>query len=96
MEKENDIVIGDIGFKGKPNSTNSVEVGYGIAASAQGQCYATEAVAEIIQWAFTFENVHQVIAECQDNNIPSIRVLEKLHFDRIGSENNLLKWRLER
>ncbi|RWR05285.1 GNAT family N-acetyltransferase [Siminovitchia fortis] len=96
IEKENDSVIGDIGFKGKPDSENAVEVGYGILPSAQNKGYATEAVREIIKWAFTFENVTKVIAECRDDNGPSIRVLEKLNMNRIGSENNMLKWELQK
>ena len=44
INKENNTIIGDIGFKGKPNSENTVEVGYGIIPSAQNKGYATEAV----------------------------------------------------
>ncbi|WP_319003535.1 GNAT family N-acetyltransferase [Bacillus shivajii] len=89
-------MIGDIGFKGKPNSSNTIEVGYGIIPSVQNKGYATEAVKEIINWAFSFSNVKKVVAECEYDNIASIKVLEKLHMTRTESVNNMLKWELKR
>ncbi|MFJ7738918.1 GNAT family N-acetyltransferase [Lysinibacillus sp. NPDC097287] len=96
IKKENNTIIGDIGFKGKASSEGIVEVGYGIVPAAQGKGYATEAVKEIIQWAFSHGNVNKVVAECKDNNFASIRILEKLHMNKIASENNMLKWKLEK
>ncbi|WP_259546724.1 GNAT family N-acetyltransferase [Heyndrickxia oleronia] len=94
--KENNTIIGDIGFKGKPNSENTVEVGYGIIPSAQNNGYATEAVNEIINWAFTNDDVDKVVAECLHDNIPSIKVLEKLNMNKIGTVNDMLKWELKK
>ncbi|MFD1848897.1 GNAT family N-acetyltransferase [Oceanobacillus bengalensis] len=94
INREDNTIIGDIGFKGKPNKENTVEVGYRMVPSAQNKGYATEAVREIIKWAFSFKNVEKVVAECKDDNVGSIRVLEKLHMKRSGHENNMLKWQL--
>lgn len=33
-----------------------------------------------------------VVAECLDDNVPAISVLEKLGMKQIDSENNMLKW----
>lgn len=96
ITKENNTIIGDIGFKGKPNSENTVEVGYGIIPSAQNKGYATEAVNEIINWAFTNDDVNKVVAECLHDNIPSIKVLEKLNMNKIGTVNDMLKWELKK
>ncbi|MFH5777089.1 GNAT family N-acetyltransferase [Heyndrickxia oleronia] len=96
INKENNTIIGDIGFKGKPNSENTVEVGYGIIPSAQNKGYATEAVNEIINWAFTNDDVDKVVAECLHDNIPSIKVLEKLNMNKIGTVNDMLKWELKK
>ncbi|MDR4886008.1 GNAT family N-acetyltransferase [Fredinandcohnia sp. QZ13] len=96
INQENNTIIGDIGFKGKPNSENIVEIGYGIVPSTQGKGYATEAVQKLIEWAFSDKNVTKIVAECLDDNVPSIRVLEKLQMNRIGSENKMLKWQLEK
>ncbi|MCP1143332.1 GNAT family N-acetyltransferase [Lysinibacillus endophyticus] len=96
LNKEDNKIIGDIGFKGKPNLENTVEVGYGIIASARNKGYATEAVSEIIKWAFSFENVERIVAECLKDNHASIKVLEKLQMKRIESDNEMLKWELNR
>ncbi|MEH7336918.1 GNAT family N-acetyltransferase [Neobacillus drentensis] len=96
IKKENNTIIGDIGFKGKPNSENTVEVGYGIIPSAQNKGYATEAVNEIINWAFKNDNVDKVVAECLHDNFSSIKVLEKLNMNQIGKVNSMLKWELKK
>ncbi len=37
IDKDTNTVIGDIGFKGKPNMEKTVEVGYGIKSSARNK-----------------------------------------------------------
>jgi [ribosomal protein S5]-alanine N-acetyltransferase len=93
IEKETGRIIGDIGFKGKPVD-QTVEIGYGIIPSAQGLGYATEAVNGIIDWALSTNLVSNVVAECLDDNIASVKVLEKLGFDRTGTDEKMLKWKL--
>ncbi|MDN3015671.1 GNAT family N-acetyltransferase [Paenibacillus sp. BSR1-1] len=96
INKENNAIIGDIGFKGKPDSENIVEVGYGIVPAAQNKGYATEAVNEILKWAFSSGNVKTIVAECLIDNITSIKVLEKLNMKRIGIKNNMYLWQLSK
>ena len=38
------LIVGMIGFKSPPDSNGSVEIGYGIVPSRQGQGFATQAV----------------------------------------------------
>ncbi|WML55984.1 GNAT family protein [Neobacillus sp. PS2-9] len=94
INKENNKIIGDIGFKGKPDSENTVEVGYGIVPEAQNKGFATEAVNEIIKWAFSSGNVKKIVAECLIDNVSSIKVLEKLNMKRIGIKENMLQWQM--
>jgi [ribosomal protein S5]-alanine N-acetyltransferase len=94
IDKETHTIIGDIGFKGKPDSEGTVEVGYGMAPAARNKGYATEAVNEIIQWAFSTDYVQKVVAECLTDNIPSIKVLEKVKMEKIGTKDNLYLWQL--
>lgn len=96
VTKKNHMIIGGIGFKGKPDLTNTVEVGYGIASTAQNKGYATESVNAVIDWAFSFENVDTVTAECQCDNLSSIRVLEKIGMKQIGLDNEMMKWKLNK
>ena len=94
VEKETNTIVGDIGFKGKPSSDHTVEIGYGIIPAAQNKGYATEGVEALIEWAFRSGEVKKIIAECLQDNAPSIKVLEKLGMRHIGSEDNMLKWEL--
>ncbi|WP_150285529.1 GNAT family N-acetyltransferase [Rummeliibacillus sp. TYF-LIM-RU47] len=96
INKEDHTIIGDMGFKGKPDSQKTVEVGYAIIPSAQKKGYATEAVKEIINWAFSTGKVEKVVAECLHDNHSSIRVLEKLQMKRTEPKNNMLNWELEK
>lgn len=50
----------------------------------------------LIKWAFSFYNVERVIAECHEDNVASIRVLEKLQMKRTKPENNMLNWEIEK
>lgn len=94
INKENNAIIGDIGFKGKPDLESTVEIGYGIAPSARNKGFATEGVNEIIKWAFSSGNVKRIVAECLIDNISSIKVLEKLNMNRIGTKENMFLWQL--
>lgn len=50
--KEKNRSIGSIGFKSYPNENGEVEVGYEILPEYQGKGYMTEALKEIVKWAF--------------------------------------------
>ncbi|MCM3718052.1 GNAT family N-acetyltransferase [Fictibacillus phosphorivorans] len=92
IEKESGRIVGDLGFKGKPVD-HTVEIGYGIIPSAQGQGYATEAAHKLIEWSLSTKLVSRVIAECLEDNIASIHVLEKLGFEETGAKDKMLKWK---
>lgn len=93
IEKETGRIVGDIGFKGKPVD-HTVEIGYGIIPSAQGKGYATESVNGIVKWALSTNLASHVVAECLEDNIASVKVLEKLGFDKTGTDEKMLKWKL--
>ncbi|WP_078548268.1 GNAT family N-acetyltransferase [Litchfieldia alkalitelluris] len=93
---KNNNVIGDIGFKGKPDLNGCIEVGYGFKQEFHNQGFATESVKELLQWAFSCNSVTTIKAECRNDNIGSIRVLEKLGMQGIKSDGTMLKWRLPR
>ncbi|MFX3623421.1 MAG: GNAT family N-acetyltransferase [Ectobacillus sp.] len=92
LEQNTNEIIGDIGFKGKPNE-GEVEVGYGMIPSVRGKGYASEAVAALLQWAFGTGEVQIVLAECLKTNGPSIRVLEKLGFIKTYEGSEMLYWK---
>lgn len=94
IDKQTNKIIGDIGFKGKPDDEKTVEVGYGITASEQNKGFATEALHRIVSWAFNTNSVNKIKAECLEDNLPSIKVLQKLNMTKVLKDNNMLYWQL--
>lgn len=87
-------VLGICGFKGKPDAAGSVEIGYSVLKQFRVQGYATEAVARLIVWAFSHQNVSEVVAETLPHLKQSIRVMEKngLTFSGPGSEHGVIRY----
>jgi len=94
LRKEDDSVLGDIGFKGKPNEDQTVEIGYGFIEKYWNQGYAIEAVRELIDWAFKTGEVETIIAETLIDNYSSMRVLEKLHMKRVNATETMINWKI--
>ena len=91
-------VIGICGFKGRPNPNGSVEIGYSVLRSFRVQGYATEAVARLVVWAFSHQNVVEVTAETLPHLRQSIRVMEKngFAFRGPGSEHGVVRYALSK
>ena len=92
IRKSDDRIIGDIGFKGKPDKNKTVEIGYGLLEDYWNNGYATEAVEALIEWAFHTSKVEKVIAETLKENDGSIRVLEKLHMKKVDCSETMIYW----
>jgi ribosomal-protein-alanine N-acetyltransferase len=90
------VAIGDVGFKGKPDYEGTVEIGYSVIPAYRNQGFASEAAQALVDWVFTQQGVKKIIAECSDDNAPSIRVLQKLGMKRLKTDGSLLKWELKR
>ena len=90
--------IGICGFKGRPDSNGSVEIGYSILTQFRNLGYASEAVARLVRWAFTFPSVREVSAETLPHLAQSIRVLEKngFEFTGPGSEYGVIRYAVHR
>lgn len=91
-------LIGICGYKGKPATDGTVEIGYSVLAEYQGKGFATEAVGALVDRAFSYPEVTRVIAETYPELFPSIRVLEKNGFVLIGdgSEPDGIRYELSR
>jgi RimJ/RimL family protein N-acetyltransferase len=89
------VLVGSIGFKGRPSADGTVEVGYSVLPQFWGKGLATEAGARLIKWAFQHQEVERVIAETRPENIASRHVLEKLNFylsDEPANEDGHLRY----
>lgn len=78
------IDIGGLCFKGMPDETGSVEIGYGIDQEYQNNGYATESVSALVKWALNQKGVSKVTAETDISNEISQKVLIKNGFIRDG------------
>jgi ribosomal-protein-alanine N-acetyltransferase len=86
------MVIGDLGFKGAPDVHGAVEIGYSILPAYRRQGLTFEAVQALVRWAFTEQGVQVVHAECLADNLASVRILEKLGMERLAPEGEMLHW----
>jgi len=87
---------GLVGFKGAPDITGSVELGYGIDPACQRKGYMTEAVGALVEWAFADPRCRRVTAETLQENAASIRVLEKNGLNRVGERGGMFYWAIDR
>lgn len=86
------VIVGDIGFKGKPGLTSSIDIGYHIIPEYRNNGYAAQAVSEICRWAFDKE-VKTITAACDKNNIPSQKVLSKNKFKRTSDKKEMFSFK---
>jgi [ribosomal protein S5]-alanine N-acetyltransferase len=94
LHKAGRVAIGGIGFHGPPDEAGMVEIGYNIIPAYEGQGYATEMARRVIDWAFQMPDIERITAQCLDDNIGSIRALEKVGMHRLLPEGQMLKWEL--
>ena len=95
VHRGDQMVIGDAGFKGKPDRSGTVDIGYGVVEPYRQQGYAYEAAAALRDWAFGQPGVKRLTGDCLPENTGSARILEKLGMRRIGtSESGLLLWEM--
>ncbi|QNK63740.1 GNAT family N-acetyltransferase [Pedobacter sp. PAMC26386] len=94
IERETNAIIGDTGFKGLPDVNGTIDVGYGITASARRKGYATEAVKGLINWALQQPEVTGITASCEISNVTSAKLLKALGFILKGKNNKMFEWKL--
>lgn len=95
VHKEERIIVGDAGFLGGPRG-EMAEIGYSIVPEYRNQGYATETALYLIHWALQQRGIWRVTARCLDNNIGSIKVLEKAGMRQLGREGTMLQWEAQR
>lgn len=92
VKKEDMTVIGDAGFKGKPDENGMIEIGFGLIEEEQGKGYGLEVASSLMEWAGKQRNVKTIIADCLLNNYASIKVLEKCGMNEVRRDSELIYW----
>lgn len=88
-------VIGNLSFRG-PQKNGAVEIHCNVFEEYRNRGYATEAVKQAIDWAFSDEKVYFITAEIDDSNLALKRVLEKLDFSPSDSNKERNMYEKER
>ncbi|HYB02005.1 MAG TPA: GNAT family N-acetyltransferase [Ktedonobacteraceae bacterium] len=78
VDKESGEFLGWFSFRSKDaNNLNEVTLGYRLRRAVWGEGYATEGVRALIREGFTELDVQRVVATTYEDNLASIRVMEK-------------------
>lgn len=93
VDKAANCIVAELGFKGLPNDKGEIEIGYGTMPGHQGKGYMTEAVGGMINWAASQPGINSILAETDENNLASIRIVQKNGFGQVGKKGRMLWWR---
>lgn len=100
IHKKDNSLIGSGGYKGKPKD-GTVEIGYEIAPAYRNKGLATEYAQALIDRAFSFPEIHTVLAHTLAADNASTSVLTKCGFTKTEEINDpedglIWKWELKR
>ncbi|MET3985289.1 GNAT family N-acetyltransferase [Streptomyces sp. PvR034] len=88
--------IGGMGFHGAPDPDGHAEVGYDLVPSARGHGHATEALRALAALAFARPGLTELHAVVEEGNLPSHGVVARAGFERAGSGEDGVRYRLRR
>lgn len=80
--KENNELIGTAGFWRTTPEHHRAEIGYNLLPEFWKKGIMTEALVRIFKYGFNEMNLHSVEANVNPGNLPSIKLLEKLGFEK--------------
>jgi RimJ/RimL family protein N-acetyltransferase len=92
-------LVGDVGLAPVDGEPGTIKIGYTIAPEFQGRGYATEAVRALVAYAFDELGADLVRAYASVENVPSIRVAEKVglrHVETIEHRDGDEVWHVVR
>jgi len=93
VEKSSRLIVAELGFKGEPTGSGEIEIGYGTMPAHQGKGFMSEAVGGMVRWGKKRPDVHCILAETDETNAASIKVLHKNNFIPYTRKGNMLWWK---
>ncbi|MBC3539781.1 GNAT family N-acetyltransferase [Rufibacter sediminis] len=93
--KATQTLAGDLCFKGEPDETGEVEIGYGTYPDFQQQGIMSEAIEGLLLWCFKRPDISSVIAETETGNTASEKILERNGFSRDTQGRDNTWWKRE-
>jgi len=94
LRKNDRVIVGSADFKGTPDESGAVEIGYGLGKAFEHNGYITEAVKSMCDWALRQRGVVAVIAETDRDGLASQRILEQCGFYKYD-ERDTIWWKLQ-
>jgi [ribosomal protein S5]-alanine N-acetyltransferase len=82
--KSQEQLVGNISVRNINRRMQTAEIGYGIAAEARGNGYATAAVRLVTQRTFSESPLRKLVAYVHEDNLPSRKVLENVGYKSEG------------
>lgn len=92
IDRQKQQFVAEAKFKGEPDETGTVEIGYGTYPTVHRQGYMTEMVAGLLQWATRQPGVRRVVADTEKRNIGSSKVLRNNGFRQFDEIEEMLWW----
>ncbi|GAB3644016.1 GNAT family N-acetyltransferase [Spirosoma arcticum] len=92
IDRQKQQIVADAKFKGEPDETGTVEIGYGTYPAFQRQRYMAEMVGGMVRWAGEQPGVLRVVADTDAENVASQKVLEKNGFQLFDQIEQMLWW----
>jgi len=101
IHKQSNRLIGSGGYKGKPTTEGTVEIGYEISSDYRNRGYATEMTMGLVENAFKNNSVNSILAHTLGQENPSTKVLKKCGFEKVEELNDpnegiIWRWELNR
>lgn len=93
LKEKPDDIIGTISLYDVSTPFARADIGYKFASRYHHQGYASEAVEKLIDIAFTELKLHRICARVQEENFPSIRLIEGLGFEKEGVCRHYMRMR---
>ncbi|WP_338876016.1 GNAT family N-acetyltransferase [Spirosoma sp. SC4-14] len=92
IDRQKQQFVAEAKFKGEPDETGTVEIGYGTYPALQRQGYMSELVGGLLNWAGQQSGIRRVVADTDTENVASQKVLEKNKFNLFDRIENMLWW----
>ncbi len=94
IERSTQRIVAELGFKGEPNDRGEIEIGYGTMPGYRSKGLMTEAVGAVVDWAKKRNDVKYILAETDEDNTASIRVVQKNWFTHFNTKGKMLWWKI--
>ena len=92
--KATKLIVAELGFKGEPTEKGEIEIGYGTMPSERGKGFMTEALGGMVGWAKNRTGVYAILAETEETNLASIRIVQKNNFVLTEKKGVMLWWKI--